>query len=319
MRINTLLMTVFLATGLLVTPQTIQAQKNGEAQTVIFDTQNRPTLKFAAKNEKLDCCGLFLTYTVMDNGEEALALKVGHAHRQTWGAVTFPESGWLYISASRVVFVIEEGDRSHAFDLPRTALQDKPGSKPSIDWSGNNWTGIQINLKERHPASKSREQKFNFISWFDSKCKLDDLSPVEEFMERVVNDFVNTMAEFKQLATTLKETGKIQQIGILVLPPADPIKTVADTAGNTSSLSGNPADRTRGDAVTTGVELKVKPRAVVYIDGKFHSSSSTPSKVPLSVGEHTVKLIRCGYKIWEEKIKVEAGALTTLNAILEKQ
>src|SRR5918993_638407 len=98
MRINTLLITVFFALGLLTTPQTIQAQKDGEAQAVIFDTQNRPTLQFAAKNEKLGCCGFFVSYTVMDNEEEALAIRIDHVHRQGWGAITFPERGWLYIA-----------------------------------------------------------------------------------------------------------------------------------------------------------------------------------------------------------------------------
>ena len=291
MRINIVLITVFLALGLLAAPQTIQAQKDGDAQAVIFDTQNRPTLQFAAKNEKLDCCGLFVSYTVMDNGEEALAIRVAHVHRQGWGALTFPERGWLYITASRIVFLVEEGDRSHAFDLPRTDLNDKPGTQPKVDWSMNKWSGIQINLKERLNPSGSREQKFSFLNWENSKCKLYDRSPVTEFIERVVNDFANTMAEFKQLATALKETGKIQPPELLVPPPTEPIKTVAVARNNTSSLPGDPVGPKRAETVTTGVEFNSKPRAEVYIDGKFQSSN-TPSKVSLSVGEHTVRLMR---------------------------
>ena len=62
---------------------------------------------------------------------------------------------------------------------------------------------------------------------------------------------------------------------------------------------------------------KAKPGAEIYIDGKFQSSK-TPSKVPLSSGEHTVRLLRCGYKVWEQKIRVEEGALTKLEATFEK-
>jgi hypothetical protein len=318
MRINTLLVTVFLALGLLVTPQTIRAQKDGDAQAVIFDTQNRPTLQFAAKNEKLDCCGLFVSYTVMDNDEEALAIRVDHVHRQGWGAITFPERGWLYITASRIVFLIDEGDSSHSFDVPRTELKDKPGSQPKLDWSMNNWSGIQLNLNERLQPSNSREQKFSFLSWQHSKCKLYDESRFTEYIEKVINDFPNMLAEFKQLATTLKETGKVQQSALLVPPPADPIKLVAAARSDQSSLSGGPGGSQKAKTVTTGLEIKPNPRAEVYIDGKFQSST-TPAKVALSVGEHTVKLMKCGYRVWEQKFMVEEGKLTVLKPVLEKQ
>ena len=312
MRLNTLLITVFLVLGLLAIPQTIHAQKDGDAQAVIFDTQNRPTIQFAAKNERLACCGLFVSYTVMDNEEEALAIRVDHAHRQGWGAITFPERGWLYVTASRIVFLIEEGDTAHAFDLPRTALTDKPGSEPKVDWSMNKWSGIQINLKERLAPSNSREQKFSFLLWQSSKCKDFNLSRTTEYIERVINDFASTLAEFKQLATDLKEAGKVQQPALLVAPPAEPIKTVAATAGHNTSSGPK-----RADTVTTGVEFKSKPSAELFIDGKFQSSN-TPSKVSLSAGEHTVRLLRCGYKIWEQKITVEEGTFTALKPVLEK-
>ena len=318
MRINTLLVTVFLALGLLVPPQTIQAQKDGDAQTVIFDTQNRPTLQFAAKNEKLDCCGLFVSYTVIDNEEEALAIRVDHVHRQGWGALTFPERGWLYITVSRIVFLIEEGDTSHSFDVQRTELKEKPGTQPKVDWSMNNWSGIQINLNERLPPSNSREQKFSFLSWLNSKCKQYDESRFTEFIEKVINDFPNTLAEFKQLANTLKETGKVQQSALLVSPPVDPIKLVAAARSKQSNLPTGQAGSQKTNTITTGLEIKPNPRAEVYIDGKFQSST-TPAKVALSVGEHTVKLLKCGYKVWEQKIMVEEGMLTTLKPVLEKQ
>lgn len=316
MRINILLITVFVALSLLATPQTIQAQKDGDAQTVIFDTQNRPTLQLAAKNEKLDCCGVFVSYTVMDNEEEALALRVDHVHRQGWGAITFPERGWLYISASRIIFLIEEGDPAHSFDLPRTDLKDKPGSQPKVDWSMNRWSGIQINLNERLNPSNSREQKFGFVSWANSKCKENNSYRVTEFIEAVTNDFPNKMAEFKQLATTLKEAGKVRQSALLVSPPADPIKLVAAARDNKSSLSGDASSQKAN--VTTGVEFKSNPHAEIYIDGKFQSSK-TPSKLSLSAGEHSVRLLRCGYKIWDEKVKVEEGKLTAIKPVMEKQ
>jgi len=46
MRINTLLLTALFALFFLAMPQIAHAQKDGEAQAVIFDANNRPTLKF---------------------------------------------------------------------------------------------------------------------------------------------------------------------------------------------------------------------------------------------------------------------------------
>lgn len=250
----------------------------------------------------------------MDNGEEALAIRASHVHRQGWGAITFPEKGWLYITASRVVFLVEEGDSAHGFDLPRTDLMDKPGSEPKVDWSMNNWSGIQINLKDRLQPSNSREQKLSFVSWQTSKCKEFNLTPITEYIEDVVNDFPAKLAEFKQLATTLKEAGKTQQSELLVLPPSDPIKLAAAAKANPPK---DPAESKQANNVTTGVEIKSKPDAEVYIDGKFQSTK-TSSKIALSAGEHTVKLIRCGYKIWEQKITIEEGTLLALKPVLEK-
>jgi len=36
-------------------------------------------------------------------------------------------------------------------------------------------------------------------------------------------------------------------------------------------------------------------------------------------GWGAVKLMKCGYKVWEQTIKVEEGMSTTLKPVLEKQ
>ena len=48
-------------------------------------------------------------------------------------------------------------------------------------------------------------------------------------------------------------------------------------------------------------------------------NGSTPSKILLGVGEHTIKVMRPGYKGWEQKIVVGQGSVKTFKAILEKQ
>lgn len=218
MRLTTLMITVASVFLILALPHTATAQKDGDPQAVIFDAQDRPTLKFSDKGEKLPRCGFFLSYTLMENQEEALAVKVDHMHRrvQIWGGTSFPERGWLYITPTRVVFNVEYGDKSHAFDVQRTDLEEKPGTRFREKWSG-----LQINLKERLTASDSREQKFAFLVTQEKKCDLRDPSRFNKFVERAVNDFTGTMAEFKQIAAALKDAGKIQQEAAFAPPTTE--------------------------------------------------------------------------------------------------
>lgn len=317
MRIKTLMITVSLALFFLAIPQNAHAQKNGEAQAVSFDADDRPTLKFTNKGEKRDCCGLFVSYTLMDNKEEALAVKVDHMHRrvQIWGGTSFPERGWLYITPSRIIFIVEAGDKAHAFDVPRTDLEDKSGTRFRLDWAG-----IQINLKERLTASDSREQKFVFLIPDDRKCRLYDPSRFNKFLERAVNDFDSALAEFKQLTASLKQAGKIQQAPMSMVPPGNSDNLMAAPYGNTtlpSSQADSPNPGQDGPG-NTGVEITSNPNgAEIYVDGRF--KSTTPSKILLGVGEHTIKVRRCGSKDWERKIIVEQGSVKSFNAILEKQ
>lgn len=70
-------------------------------------------------------------------------------------------------------------------------------------------------------------------------------------------------------------------------------------------------------AARTLVEITSEPAgAEIYVDGNF--DSSTPSRIFLPPGEHTIKVIRPGFKDWERKISIETGSSKTLNAILEK-
>ena len=73
----------------------------------------------------------------MENEEEALAIRVAHYHHKSevWeskppnynpGSDYLPEQGWLYITSSRIVFTVDKGDPSHAFEVKRTDLKTKP-------------------------------------------------------------------------------------------------------------------------------------------------------------------------------------------------
>ncbi len=56
--------------------------------------------------------------------------------------------------------------------------------------------------------------------------------------------------------------------------------------------------------------------AEIYVDGRF--LGSTPSKLRLSPGEHTLRIVRPGYKDWERKVLVERATEPSFNALLEK-
>jgi tetratricopeptide (TPR) repeat protein len=200
MRIKSLVKVVLITLLFLAVPHTTSAQKDGEAQAVTFDAHNRATLKFSDKGEKRADCGFFVSHTLMENQEEAFVLKVIHMHDGP------EERGWLYITPSRAVFRVVIGDRSHAFDVPRTALKDK-----SVTNAGTRYAGLQINLKEKLPATNSSEQKFGSIVTGDKTCYPRDPSRFNKFLEHAVNDFTAAMAEFKQISTSLKQAGKIQQ------------------------------------------------------------------------------------------------------------
>ncbi len=72
----------------------------------------------------------------------------------------------------------------------------------------------------------------------------------------------------------------------------------------------------KGDKVVVEITSE-PPGSEIFVDGVF--TSSTPSKLSLSIGEHLIRVSRPGFKDWERRIGVEAGSSKTLNAILEKK
>src|SRR6185436_5308468 len=170
MRIKILLATASVLLFLIATSHLTFAQKDGEAQSLLIDERNQQTLKFSNQGALNQRCGLFVSKTLMENEEEALAIRVAHYHHKDElyvrkrpdydiGSPYLPEQGWLYITPSRIVFTVEEGDPSHAFEVKRTDLKTKPVS--DLEWY--NLAGLQINLIEKLAASNSREQRFTFL------------------------------------------------------------------------------------------------------------------------------------------------------------
>lgn len=196
MRATALMMTISLALLFLAAPLTAHGQENGEAQFVMFDEKNNPSLKFTNKGADAQDCGLWVGYTLTDKQEEAFVLRVAHLHFRFVGGASFKEKGLLYITPSRITFVVQQGDQSHAFDVVRTDLSNKPvtivdkrgGVGSGLRTTAVNFTALQINLKEKLPASNSKEQKFGLPMFGDKKdkCYMEDAGPYTKFYERAV-------------------------------------------------------------------------------------------------------------------------------------
>ena len=73
------------------------------------------------------------------------------------------------------------------------------------------------------------------------------------------------------------------------------------------------ADRVRG--TVTPVAVSSDPiGADIEVNGKF--VGSTPSTIPLSAGEHTIRVTKSG-KVWERTLKVTTGSHLSVNATLQ--
>lgn len=316
MAIKTLMITVALTLFFLVIPQTARAQKDGEAQSVFFGAGDQTTLRFANNDPKEQQCGAFVTHTPAGDGrEDTIALRVAHMHVS--GMNFFPsvrEVGWLYITPSRIVFSVEEGDKSHAFDIPRTVINEK---KP-FEQIYAHYEGIQINLKEKLPGSNSSKQKFIFFLAVDKHCRRIvarrqmKASPYRHFIQRTVKDFDGAVAEFKQLTASLKQSGRIQKAPASMLPPSG-FGQAPD-----AQIARDGVGLGLGGGADAGVDMDSEPDgAEIYADGKL--IGITPARAALSAGEHTIKVTKPGYKDWEQKINVERGSVKRYDAVLEKQ
>jgi hypothetical protein len=216
-----LMTAVSLALFFFAVPHAAHAQKHGEAQAVVFDANDRPTLIFANKpGKKVQSCGALVSYTLLDNQEEAIVARVSHLHVGSLGMrPVMPESGWLYITEKRIVFSVEVGDKSHGFDLPRAKFKDEAATSLGSRVVMSLHVGMRLNLKEKLQPSDSDTQKFVFFLAGSKRCDTNvNTDPYTRFMKLAVNDFKGAVAELKQLADSLKQAGKFKQTQASVFP-----------------------------------------------------------------------------------------------------
>jgi hypothetical protein len=101
--------------------------------------------------------------------------------------------------------------------------------------------------------------------------------------------------------------------------PLNPSKFARDPALATSQP---PADGiqtgTAVDPAVSSVDIRSTPDgAEITVDGKFRGN--TPSTLKLATGEHTIRVEKQGFKIWEKILTVEGGESSTVSAVLDSQ
>jgi hypothetical protein len=90
-------------------------------------------------------------------------------------------------------------------------------------------------------------------------------------------------------------------------------------AGALRPEPGSNAAGERAPVPPAGAEVAVTSEpggADIYVDGQYEGS--TPSQLSMIAGEHAVRVARPGYRDWERKVRVSAGAKKSINAVLEK-
>jgi hypothetical protein len=94
----------------------------------------------------------------------------------------------------------------------------------------------------------------------------------------------------------------------------DPVKfeLAEGVSGDSAHRGSEKAEQT----VTLGVETNAGDGSM-WVDGQFRGE--TPTKIDLKRGLHTVKVIRSGFKTWQEKVVVEGDSLMLTLALQKKK
>jgi hypothetical protein len=103
--------------------------------------------------------------------------------------------------------------------------------------------------------------------------------------------------------------------------PLDPQKFQTQTAAVPAAIaptSGPLGNTNVADLQLSSIDVKSTPDgADIGVDDKY--VGNTPSTLKLAAGDHKIKLERSGFKTWEKTLAVSAGAVVTVNAILDKE
>jgi PEGA domain-containing protein len=215
------------------------------------------------------------------NGEDAFAV-----HVTDWDSFHM-KTGWLYFSRTTVSFESDD-DKQRNVDAPLSDVKKVKGQKNYMGW---NYLVIKIRGKEKRfminfdPVPQSRSGPWGV----HQKAVFELIKHLFEDYNAVASDFQEQLAK---------------------LPPKSGV-TISNSSDRVSETPKPPL------AEAVNVEILSEPSgAEIYVDGVF--SSSTPSKLSLSLGEHSIRVSRPGFKQWERRILIDGTSTKTLNAILEK-
>ena len=190
------------------------------------------------------------------------------------------KTGWIYFTPTRIVFDSDDnGNRS--FDIPKgeAKLKTETGH-------GGRWFIINVSGKEK---------RF-MVSFTPPRPLGKQQDPVFELIRRLMNDYDAAVSELQKGAAKLAQPGAQR--------------------GADSNPLGTP--QAKSEETNILMEVTSEPSgAEIYLDGSF--TGSTPSKLSVKVGEHSIKVMRPGFKDWERRIVLDPVSSRSLNAILEKK
>ena len=215
------------------------------------------------------------------NGEDAFAV-----HVTDWDSFHM-KTGWLYFSRTAVSFESDD-DKQRNVDAPLSNVKKVKAQKNYMGW---NYLVIKIRGKEKRlminfvPVPQSRSGPWGVHQ-----------KPVFELIEHLFADYAAVARDFQERLAKLTLKSEV---------------TISNTSDRVSDFPKPAA------AEAVNIEILSEPSgAEIYVDGVF--SSSTPSKLSLSLGEHSIRVSRPGFKQWERRVVIDGTSTKTLNAILEK-
>jgi hypothetical protein len=212
------------------------------------------------------------------NGEDVFAL-----HVTDWDTYHI-RTGWLYLGRNSVAFESDD-NKERNFDAPFSEVKKVKGQKNYAGW---NYLVLNVRGKEKRfmvnfdPVPSSRTGPWGAHQ-----------KPVFDLLEKLFANYDEVAKDFQDRLSKLPKE-------------SDAATKVIASENNQQNISA-----------AVNLDVSSEPSgAEVYVDGVFNSS--TPAKLSLPVGEHTIRVSRPGFKDWERKVVVEPTSSKRVNAILEK-
>jgi hypothetical protein len=190
------------------------------------------------------------------------------------------KSGWMYFTAKRVIFESDESEK-RGFDV------SKDEARLKIENRGLRFFIIKISGKEKRFMVRFSPP---LVAWGKHQ------DPVFELIRKLFTDYGAVVSELQ------REVAKLTPQETSLSDTSAPLTSTQPTAKVSRIF----------------VDVSSEPSgAEIYVDGSF--VGSTPSKLSLEIGGHSIKVSRPGFRDWERKLSFDADSSKTLNAILEKK